>query len=188
MPRWVFGVGEPVPLLPVVVDAVEDDEEVDVGVVVGIAAGERAEEHHPAQTPAVEAAEVSAYGPSGFPAVLGRRRLGEQSPGGFDESRPPQPGQAGRPRPAGVVRMGGGLLHVSQRTFARAHRPHIARLVTVVTTGWERIGDEDFDPRPGDIVTVGDDEEAPLRARVVRRNGTRVWVQLRLPGVAGAVA
>jgi hypothetical protein len=40
----------------------------------------------------------------------------------------------------------------------------------------------------GDWVLAGDDEEPPLRARVVRRDGDRVWVQLELPGAADAVA
>jgi hypothetical protein len=49
-------------------------------------------------------------------------------------------------------------------------------------------GDTGFDPQPGDWVLAGDDEESPLRARVVRRDGDRVWVQLELPGAADAVA
>ncbi len=51
-----------------------------------------------------------------------------------------------------------------------------------------REGDKSFDPREGDWVTVGDDEEPPLRARVIRRDGNRVWVQLRLESVPHAVA
>ncbi len=46
----------------------------------------------------------------------------------------------------------------------------------------------DFDPQPADIVTVGDDEERPLRGRVVRRDGNRVWVQLELAAASHAVA
>jgi hypothetical protein len=51
-----------------------------------------------------------------------------------------------------------------------------------------RAQDETFDPEPGDMLMVGDDEEAPLPARVVRRDGNRVWVQLQLPGASHAVA
>jgi hypothetical protein len=51
-----------------------------------------------------------------------------------------------------------------------------------------RVNDPGFDPQPADIVSVGDDEEPPLRARVVRRDGNRVWVQLELPAAAHAVA
>ncbi len=43
-----------------------------------------------------------------------------------------------------------------------------------------RAEDGAFDPQPGDWLTVGDDEEPPVRARVVRRDGNRVWVQLDL--------
>jgi hypothetical protein len=51
-----------------------------------------------------------------------------------------------------------------------------------------RANDVDFDPQPADIVTVGDDEERPLRGRVVRRDGNRVWVQLELSTATHAVA
>ncbi|HXR23425.1 MAG TPA: hypothetical protein VN786_12785 [Acidimicrobiales bacterium] len=51
-----------------------------------------------------------------------------------------------------------------------------------------RANDADFDPQPADIVTVGDDEERPLRGRVVRRDGNRVWVQLELAAATHAVA
>ncbi len=51
-----------------------------------------------------------------------------------------------------------------------------------------RGGDSTFDPVPGDVVMVGDDEELPLQARVVRRSGDRVWVQVHLPTAASAVA
>jgi hypothetical protein len=37
-----------------------------------------------------------------------------------------------------------------------------------------RASDTTFDPRPGDWLLVGDDEEPPCRARVIRRNGNRV--------------
>jgi hypothetical protein len=51
-----------------------------------------------------------------------------------------------------------------------------------------RAADGAFDPQPGDWLTVGDHEEAPRQARVVRREANRVWVQLNLPGAAQAVA
>lgn len=51
-----------------------------------------------------------------------------------------------------------------------------------------RAEDTGFDPQPGDRLLAGDDEEPPLRARVVRRDGDRVWVQLELPSAADAVA
>jgi hypothetical protein len=37
-----------------------------------------------------------------------------------------------------------------------------------------------FDPRPGDWVIAGDEELPPRLARVVRRQGDRVWIQLGL--------
>jgi hypothetical protein len=49
-------------------------------------------------------------------------------------------------------------------------------------------GDESFDPQPGDHVVVGDNEEPPLRARVVRRQGDRVDVQVQLADASHAVA
>jgi hypothetical protein len=51
-----------------------------------------------------------------------------------------------------------------------------------------RSDDATFDPQPGEILLAGDDEEEPLRARVVRREGNRVWVQLQLPSRPGVVA
>jgi hypothetical protein len=51
-----------------------------------------------------------------------------------------------------------------------------------------RSTDGTFDPQAGDWVTVGDDDQAPLRARVTRREGNRVWVQVKLSSVADAVA
>jgi hypothetical protein len=50
-----------------------------------------------------------------------------------------------------------------------------------------RADDPTFDPAPGDQVTVGDDEEAPLRGRVVRREGDRVSVQVQLADTSHAV-
>jgi len=51
-----------------------------------------------------------------------------------------------------------------------------------------RADDDSFDPQAADILTVGDDEEPPLRARVLRRDGNRVWVQLDLAAARHAVA
>jgi hypothetical protein len=51
-----------------------------------------------------------------------------------------------------------------------------------------RAADANFDPTPGAIVIVGDNEEQPLKARVIRRDGDRVWVQVELPGTSHAVA
>ena len=51
-----------------------------------------------------------------------------------------------------------------------------------------RAGDETFDPQPGDRVVVGDDEEAPLGARVIGRSGDRVDVQVDLKDAPHAVA
>lgn len=50
-----------------------------------------------------------------------------------------------------------------------------------------RADDPSFVPSPGDQVLVGDDEEEPLSARVVHRDGDRVTVQVELSG-ASAVA
>lgn len=49
-----------------------------------------------------------------------------------------------------------------------------------------RAEDPSFDPAVGDRVRVGDEDEVPLRARVTRRDGNRVWVQVELPNAAGA--
>lgn len=51
-----------------------------------------------------------------------------------------------------------------------------------------RADDADFDPAPGDWLTVGDGEEAPLKARVIERRGDRVSVQIRLGSTSAAVA
>ncbi len=44
-----------------------------------------------------------------------------------------------------------------------------------------RSDDAAFDPQGGNDVTVGDDDEPPIRGRVTRRDGNKVWVQLE-PG------
>ncbi len=52
-----------------------------------------------------------------------------------------------------------------------------------------RAADDRFDPRPGDRVTVGDeDDEPPLPARVIKREGDRVWLQIQLDADNAAVA
>ncbi|MGQ0630468.1 MAG: hypothetical protein ACT4P1_05455 [Sporichthyaceae bacterium] len=51
-----------------------------------------------------------------------------------------------------------------------------------------RADDSAFDPQVGDQILVGDDEEAPLPARVVRREHDRVAVQVVLPVAVNAVA
>lgn len=51
-----------------------------------------------------------------------------------------------------------------------------------------RAGDSGFDPQPGDLLLVGDDEEPPLKARVIRRQGDRVDVQVHLTDASPAVA
>lgn len=51
-----------------------------------------------------------------------------------------------------------------------------------------RADDPTFNPVPGDVVRVGDDEEAPLQARVIRREEDRVWVQIELPVPAPPLA
>lgn len=47
-----------------------------------------------------------------------------------------------------------------------------------------RASDQTFDPQAGDVVRVCDDEEPAAKARVVRRQGNRVWVQIVLPAQA----
>lgn len=46
-----------------------------------------------------------------------------------------------------------------------------------------RSDDPSFDPQPGDVVGVTDIDGEDARARVVRRDGNLVWVQLDLRGV-----
>ncbi len=43
-----------------------------------------------------------------------------------------------------------------------------------------RASDLAFDPRPGDWITVGDDDESPIHGQITRRDGDRVWVKLKL--------
>ena len=50
-----------------------------------------------------------------------------------------------------------------------------------------RADDPGFDPHPGHRVLVGDDEEEPLPARVVSRDGDRLTLQVALAD-ASAVA
>ncbi|HUY86706.1 MAG TPA: hypothetical protein VMU77_06295 [Acidimicrobiales bacterium] len=51
-----------------------------------------------------------------------------------------------------------------------------------------RKDDPEFDPQPGDWQLISDDEDSALRARVTRRLGNRVWLQIELPTAADAVA
>ena len=51
-----------------------------------------------------------------------------------------------------------------------------------------RCGDPSFAPLVGEFVLLGDDELDARSARVIRREGNRVWVQLALPQNATAVA
>ena len=51
-----------------------------------------------------------------------------------------------------------------------------------------RAEDPRFDPQPGDVVVVGDDEEEPLSARVVNRDGDRVTVHLAIAGVSAVAS
>ena len=51
-----------------------------------------------------------------------------------------------------------------------------------------RSADESFSPVAGDAVLVGDGEEPALSARVIKREGDRVWAQLHLLDGAAAVA
>jgi len=44
-----------------------------------------------------------------------------------------------------------------------------------------RAADSAFDPQAGDALLVGDEEEPPLHAAVLRRDGNRVWVRIELP-------
>jgi hypothetical protein len=48
--------------------------------------------------------------------------------------------------------------------------------------------DPDFDPQPGTLVTLVDDDEFVRRGRVIRRAGNRVWVQVDIPGLLSASA
>ncbi|MGH9222227.1 MAG: hypothetical protein ACRD2W_00120 [Acidimicrobiales bacterium] len=44
-----------------------------------------------------------------------------------------------------------------------------------------RASDSSFDPQPGDQLLAGDEEEPPLPAVVIRRDGDRVWARIELP-------
>lgn len=52
----------------------------------------------------------------------------------------------------------------------------------------QRANDPDFAPVPGDWLIVGDGEEPPLRARVIKRSGDRDSVQIQLGAESDAVA
>ena len=51
-----------------------------------------------------------------------------------------------------------------------------------------RANDVSFDPQPSDWVIAGDGEVAPRRARVTRREGNRVWLQMQMRRSVDAVA
>lgn len=51
-----------------------------------------------------------------------------------------------------------------------------------------RAVDERFDPRPGDLLTIGDGEEPPIPGRVLARDGDRVTVRVDLGTQGTAVA
>lgn len=51
-----------------------------------------------------------------------------------------------------------------------------------------RAADGSFDPQPGDWVRLGDDDEAPHHARVIRRDGDRVCGQIAHPPFAATAA
>ena len=51
-----------------------------------------------------------------------------------------------------------------------------------------RANDPDFAPVPGDWLMVGDGDEPPLRARVIKRQRDRVSVQIHLGAEGVAVA
>ncbi|HEX8003693.1 MAG TPA: hypothetical protein VF519_13465 [Mycobacteriales bacterium] len=46
-----------------------------------------------------------------------------------------------------------------------------------------RAADPTFDPHPGDVVSIGDADEPPLRGRVVARRGDQVRVLVAVVGV-----
>ena len=51
-----------------------------------------------------------------------------------------------------------------------------------------RSEDPTFQPRPGDVVVLGDDEEPPLTANVVSRDGDRLVVQVLIAEAAAVAA
>ena len=84
--------------------------------------------------------------------------------------------------------MTGTLEHVSGPDYDLSYDPNEVGADLVVECwlprGPRALVDPGFDPVPGDTVTIGDDEEPPLSARVVRRDGGRVWVQVQLPALS----
>ncbi len=46
-----------------------------------------------------------------------------------------------------------------------------------------RADDPAFDPQPSDVLTATDIDGEDMRARVVRRDGNLVWIQLDVPGL-----
>lgn len=51
-----------------------------------------------------------------------------------------------------------------------------------------RANDPDFVPVPGDWLVLGDGDGRPIRARVIKRQGDRVSVQIQLGAESAAVA
>lgn len=51
-----------------------------------------------------------------------------------------------------------------------------------------RADDPTLDPQPGEIVSLIDDDDEPLRGRVFRREGNIVSVQVILPAVVSQTA
>ena len=46
-----------------------------------------------------------------------------------------------------------------------------------------RADDPSFDPKPGDVLMATDVDDEILSARVVRREGNLIWIQLDIPGL-----
>lgn len=53
---------------------------------------------------------------------------------------------------------------------------------------WPRANDPAFAPVPGDWLVLGDGDEAPLRARVIKRSGDRLSLPIQLGAESAAVA
>ena len=91
----------------------------------------------------------------------------------------------------GSWRLGNSIGVVEQlRTFDLEYDPNEVggdMVVECWISHGPRADDAAFDPQPGDSLTVGDHEDAPRSARVVRREANRVWVQLNLSGATQAV-
>lgn len=51
-----------------------------------------------------------------------------------------------------------------------------------------RAYDPSFDPKPGDVLVATDVDDEIVRARVVRRVGNLIWIQLDIPGLLTVTA